>query len=72
MGEAASISRQKRCVLRTSRTHEFDLTLMVETMGRCDTPKESIEKLFRVKQMHSSSQFIGNICMTVSFFDQVS
>jgi hypothetical protein len=36
--------------------HIFDWTMMVETMGRCDTPKESIENLLRVKQMHFPSQ----------------
>jgi hypothetical protein len=29
---------------------------MVETIGRCDTPKESIENLFCVKQMHFPEQ----------------
>jgi len=36
---------------------------MVETIGRCDTPKESIENLLNVKQMHFPEQpSIGNIC----------
>jgi hypothetical protein len=30
----------------------FNWTLMVETMGRTDTPKERIENLLCVKQMH--------------------
>ena len=30
--------------------HVFNWTMMVETMGRCDTPKESIENLLSVKQ----------------------
>jgi hypothetical protein len=30
--------------------------MMVETMGRCDTPKESIENLLCVNQMHFPSQ----------------
>ena len=37
----------------------------VETLGRCDTPKESIENLLFVKQMHfPDRQLIGNICLT--------
>jgi hypothetical protein len=36
--------------------HVFNWTMMVETMGRCDTPKESIEKLLSVKQMHFPEQ----------------
>ena len=36
--------------------HVFNWTMMVETMGRCDTPMESIENLLRVKQMHFPSQ----------------
>ena len=36
--------------------HVFNWTMMVETMGRCDTPKESIENLLCVKQMHFPSQ----------------
>jgi hypothetical protein len=38
--------------------HVFDWTMMVETMGRCDTPKESIENLLSVKQMHFPDQTI--------------
>jgi hypothetical protein len=38
--------------------YEFNWTNMVETMGRCDTPKESIEKLLCVKQMHFPDQSI--------------
>ena len=34
----------------------FNWTMMVETMGRCDTPKENIEYLLRVKQMHFPDQ----------------
>jgi hypothetical protein len=30
--------------------HVFNWTMMVETMGRCDTPKERIENLLHVKQ----------------------
>jgi hypothetical protein len=36
--------------------HNFNWTLMVETMGRCDTPKESIEHLLHVKQLHYPNQ----------------
>jgi len=36
--------------------HVFNWTLMVETMGRCDTPTESIENLLRVRQMHFPEQ----------------
>jgi hypothetical protein len=38
--------------------HTFNWTMMVETMGRCDTPKERIEKLLSVKQMHFPEQSI--------------
>jgi hypothetical protein len=37
-------------------SHVFNWTMMVETMGRCDTPKESIENLLCVKQMHFPEQ----------------
>ena len=36
--------------------HVFNWTMMVETIGRCDTPKESIENILRVKQMHFPEQ----------------
>jgi hypothetical protein len=36
--------------------HVFNWTNMVETMGRCDTPKENIENLLCVKQMHFPEQ----------------
>jgi hypothetical protein len=36
--------------------HVFNWTMMVKTMGRCDTPKESIENLLCVKQMHFPDQ----------------
>jgi len=38
--------------------HVFNWTLMVETMGRCDTPKERIENLLCVKQIHFPEQSI--------------
>jgi hypothetical protein len=34
----------------------FNWTMMVETMGRCDTPKERIENLLSLKEMHFPSQ----------------
>ena len=36
--------------------HVFNWTMMVKTMGRCDTPKESIDNLLCVKQMHFPDQ----------------
>jgi hypothetical protein len=36
--------------------HDFNWTMMVETMGRTDTPKESIENLLQVKQMYYPDQ----------------
>jgi hypothetical protein len=36
--------------------HVFNWTMMVETIGRCDTPKENIENLLCVKQMHFPAQ----------------
>jgi hypothetical protein len=36
--------------------HVFNWTMMVETMGRCDTSKEIIENLLHVKQMHFPEQ----------------
>jgi hypothetical protein len=36
--------------------YEFNWTMMVETMGRCDTPKENIANLLRVKQTHFREQ----------------
>jgi hypothetical protein len=38
--------------------HVFNWTLMVETMGRCDTPKEQIENILSVRQMHFPDQLI--------------
>jgi hypothetical protein len=38
--------------------HVFNWTNMVETMGRCDTPKESIENLLHLRQMHFPAQLI--------------
>jgi hypothetical protein len=36
--------------------HEFNWTMMVETMGRTDTPKERIENLLRLRQIHFPEQ----------------
>jgi hypothetical protein len=36
--------------------HVFNWTMMVETMGRCDTPKENIENMLRMKQLHFPEQ----------------
>ena len=36
--------------------YEFNWTMMVETLGRCDTPKEIIENLLCVRQMHFPEQ----------------
>ena len=36
--------------------HAFNWTMMVETIARCVTPKESIENLIRLKQMHFAEQ----------------
>jgi hypothetical protein len=38
--------------------HAFYWTMMVDTLGRRDTPKERIENLLRVKQMHFPEQHI--------------
>ena len=38
--------------------HVFNWTMMVDTLGRRDTPKESIENLLQVKQMHFPEQHI--------------
>jgi len=37
-------------------SHVFNWTMMVETLGRCDTPKERIEILLRVRQMYFPEQ----------------
>jgi len=37
-------------------SHLFNWTLMVETMGTCDTPQESIENLLRVRLMQFPEQ----------------
>jgi hypothetical protein len=36
--------------------YEFNWTNMVKTMGRCDTPEESIEILLNVRQLHFPQQ----------------
>jgi hypothetical protein len=47
--------------------HVFNWTMMVETMGRCDMPKERIENLLRVKQMHFHSQPINWVYLLNKF-----
>jgi len=47
--------------------HIFNWTMMVETMGRCDTPKERIENLLRVKQMHFPDQPINWVYLLDKF-----
>ena len=47
--------------------HEFNWTLMVETMGRCDTPKERIENLLCVRQMHFPDQPINWVYLLNKF-----
>ena len=37
-------------------SHEFNWTMMMKTMGRTFTPKERIENLLRVRQMHFPEQ----------------
>jgi hypothetical protein len=37
-------------------SHVFNWTMMMETMGRCDTPKERIQNLLHVRQMHFPAQ----------------
>ena len=46
--------------------HEFNWTMMVETMGR-HTPKKSIENLLRVKQMHFPEQPIDWEYLLIDF-----
>jgi hypothetical protein len=36
--------------------HQFNWTMMVKTIGKCDAPKECIERLLHVKQMHFPQQ----------------
>jgi hypothetical protein len=38
--------------------YEFNWTMMVETMGRTDTPKENIERVLHVRLMHFHDQSI--------------
>jgi hypothetical protein len=38
--------------------HQFNWTMMVKTIGKCDAPKECIERLLHVKQMNFSEQTI--------------
>jgi hypothetical protein len=47
--------------------HVFNWTMMVETIGRCDTPKENIENLLCVKQMHFPDQTIDWVYLLDKF-----
>jgi hypothetical protein len=47
--------------------HEFDWTDMVETMGRCDTPKERIENLLCVQRMHFPEQSLNWVYLLNKF-----
>jgi hypothetical protein len=47
--------------------HDFNWTIMVETIGRTDTPKESIENLLQVKQMHFPEQSIDWVYLLNKF-----
>jgi hypothetical protein len=47
--------------------HIFNWTMMVETMGRCDTPKGSIENLLCMKQMHFPDQPIDWVYLLDQF-----
>jgi hypothetical protein len=47
--------------------HVFNWTMMVETMGRTDTPKESITNLLFVKQMHFPDQSIDWVYLLNKF-----
>jgi hypothetical protein len=63
--------------------HAFTWTMMVETMGRTDTPKENIESLLCVKQMRFPEQTINweylldkftgqsNFCMRRTFRERL-
>jgi hypothetical protein len=48
-------------------SHEFNWTMMVETIGRCDTPKERIENLLHVKQIHFPEQSIDWVYLLNKF-----
>jgi hypothetical protein len=47
--------------------HIFNWTMMVETMGRTDTPKERIENLLCVKEMHYPKQSIDWVYLLNKF-----
>jgi hypothetical protein len=47
--------------------HIFNWTMMVETIGRCDTPNESIENLLCVKQVHFPDQTIDWVYLLDKF-----
>jgi hypothetical protein len=64
-------------------TYEINWTNIVETMGRCDTPKERIENLLRVKQMlfpeqpidwnHLLDEFVkpSYVCFSFTFTERM-
>ena len=45
----------------------FNWTMVVETIGRCDTPKERIENLLRVRQIHFPEQPIDWVYLLDEF-----
>jgi hypothetical protein len=47
--------------------HVFNWTMMVETMGRCDTPKERIENLLCVQRMHFPEQSLNWVYLLNKF-----
>ena len=52
-------------------SHVFNWTMMVETMGTCDTPQERIENLLCVKQVHYPDQLIDWVYL-LDFFAEPS
>jgi hypothetical protein len=52
--------------------HVFNWSMMMETMGRCDTPKENIENMLRVKQVHFSEQPIDWVYLLNKFAEPSS
>jgi hypothetical protein len=51
--------------------YEMNWTMMVETMGRCDTPQERIANLLCVKQVHYPDQLIDWVYL-LDFFAEPS
>jgi hypothetical protein len=52
--------------------HVFNWTMMMETIGRCDTPKENIENMLHVKQVHFSEQPIDWVYLLNKFAEPSS